>query len=182
MTIVNLFNSHMGSGQVETLWSKLKDATAACMQDGAKTLARVWEAAWRAGAGEDRGQGGKFDQDSLSKLYNDPSFLPAYPLQQLTLDADDHIVPIGGSGGARRRNATTARRARPQAAKKAVKKGAKKAARNTARKPLKKAVARKRPAAAAPVRRAAASKKTATKRGAAKKRSVAKTRKASRKR
>ncbi|WP_166298799.1 hypothetical protein [Bradyrhizobium sp. 2S1] len=55
MTIVNLFNSHMGSGQVETLWSKLKDATAACMQDGAKTLARVWEAAWRAGAGEDRG-------------------------------------------------------------------------------------------------------------------------------
>ncbi|MGN8549357.1 hypothetical protein ACQPTN_33855 [Bradyrhizobium sp. 13971] len=36
MTIVNLFNSHMGSGQVEALWSKLKDATAACMQDGAE--------------------------------------------------------------------------------------------------------------------------------------------------
>ncbi|MGY3586020.1 hypothetical protein ACVIGB_004920 [Bradyrhizobium sp. USDA 4341] len=177
MTIVNLFNSHMGSGQVDVMWSKLKDATAACMQDGAKTLARVWEAAWRAGAGEDRGQGGKFDQGSLSKLYNDPSFLPAYPLQQLTLDADDHIVPVGG-GRARRRSASTARRARPQAAKKA----AKKAAKNSARKAVKKAVARKRPAAAAPVRRAAASKKTATKRGAARKRSVGKTRKAGRRR
>lgn len=150
------------------------------MQDGAKTLARVWEAAWRAGAGEDRGQGGKFDQGSLSKLYNDPSFLPAYPLQQLTLDADDHIVPVGG-GGARRRNATSARPARPSAAKKAAKKAAKNTARNTARRTAKKAVARKRPAAATPVRRAAASKKTATKHGATRKRSIAKTRKASRK-
>ncbi|WP_050422829.1 hypothetical protein [Bradyrhizobium tropiciagri] len=159
------------------------------MQDGAKTLARVWEAAWRAGAGEDRGQGGKFDQGSLSKLYNDPSFLPAYPLQQLTLDANDHIVPVGGAG-ARRRSAPIARRARPRAAKKAAKKAAKSTAKNTTKttarrapkKAVAKAVARKRPAAATPVRRAAASKKTATKRGAASKRPAAKTRKAARRR
>jgi hypothetical protein len=96
MTIVNLFNANMGSGQVEKLWAKLKDPTAACMQDGAKTLARVWEAAWRAGAGEDRAQGGKFDQDDLRKLYDNPSFLQSFVLQDLTLDANGHIVPLSG--------------------------------------------------------------------------------------
>jgi hypothetical protein len=96
MTIGNLFNANMGSGQVEKLWAKLKDPTAACMQDGAKTLARVWEAAWRAGSGEDRAQGGKFDQDDLRKLYDNPSFLQSFVLQDLTLDANGHIVPLSG--------------------------------------------------------------------------------------
>jgi len=64
----------MGRGQVEALWEKLKTPTAACMQDGAKTLARVWEAAWRAGAGETRTQGNKFKQSDLRTLYMKPDF------------------------------------------------------------------------------------------------------------
>jgi hypothetical protein len=120
MTIVDLFNTHMGAGQVETLWAKLKDPTAACMQDGAKTLARVWEAAWRAGSGEDRGQGGAFDQTSLRKLYENPGFLPAFPLQQLTLDADDHIVPTVGS--AKRTRTSSAQKSRRSAKKSSAKK------------------------------------------------------------
>ena len=68
MTIVDLFNANMGRGQVDTLWAKLKDPTAACMQDGAKTLARVWEAAWRAGSGEDRAQGAEFDLNRFTKI------------------------------------------------------------------------------------------------------------------
>jgi hypothetical protein len=99
LTIVDLFDENMGRGQVEALWAKLKTPTAACMQDGAKTLARVWEAAWRAGSGETRAQGGEFSQDKLRKLYMDPKFLPAYPLQEVTLSPDDRIIPISGSVG-----------------------------------------------------------------------------------
>lgn len=97
LTIVDLFDQHMGSGQVDTLWDKLKAPTAACMQDGAKTLARVWEAAWRAGGGEERAQGGAFNQNDLRALYSDLGFLPSYALQNLTLSADDKIVPVAGT-------------------------------------------------------------------------------------
>jgi hypothetical protein len=161
MTIVNFFNDNMGRSQVETMWTKLKDATAACMQDGAKTLARVWEAAWRAGAGEDRGQGGKFNQDDLRKLYEDPTFLPAYKLQDVTLDADDHIVPVGGSS--KRRTTSAARRSR-------------------ARRPTKKSRPAKRAAPKPELRRAAASRKIAAKRKAAKRGAAAGKRKKARSR
>ena len=112
LTIVDLFDQHMGSGQVETMWDDLKDRTAACMQDGAKTLARVWEAAWRAGTGEDRSQGGAFAQKDLRNLYNNPTFLPAFTLQNVTLDANDHIVPAGG-GTAGQPAASQPRKKRP---------------------------------------------------------------------
>ena len=97
LTIVDLFDANMGPGQIDVLWTKLKDLTAACMQDGAKTLARVWEAAWRAGDGEDQAQGGEFDQGDLRRLYEDSSFLPSYELQNVTLDPNDRIVPTSGA-------------------------------------------------------------------------------------
>jgi hypothetical protein len=100
LTIVDLFDNHMGRGQVDVLWDKLKEPTAACMQDGAKTLARIWEAAWRAGKGENGGAGEKFDQGDLEKLYNTPSFLPAFKLQDVELNAAGRIVPKAGGGGA----------------------------------------------------------------------------------
>jgi hypothetical protein len=140
MTIVDLFNANMGRGQVDTLWARLKEPTAACMQDGARTLARVWEAAWRAGSGEDRAQGGAFDQRSLRKLYENPGFLPAFPLQQLTLDAEDRIVPVGGSA-ARTRTASA--------------------------QPARKSAVRKRKRTGAPARKAAGKRKSAPKRSTA---------------
>lgn len=90
--IVDLFNSDMGRGQVEDMWSKLKAPTAACMQDGAMTLARIWEAAWRAGQGEANAAVGALAQDDLRHRYSDPSFLPSYKLQDVVLDANDRIV------------------------------------------------------------------------------------------
>ena len=101
----------MGRGQVEALWEKLKTPTAACMQDGAKTLARVWEAAWRAGAGETRTQGNKFKQSDLRTLYMKPDFLPAYPLQDVTLSADDRIIPVSVGAQPTRRPQAVAGRA-----------------------------------------------------------------------
>jgi hypothetical protein len=93
LTIVDLFDANMGRGQVDVMWEALKEPTAACMQDGAKTLARVWEAAWRAGAGERQSQAGEFDQEDLQRLYENPDFLPAFRLQDVTLDSEDRIVP-----------------------------------------------------------------------------------------
>ena len=95
LTIVDLFDDNMGRGQVETLWRELKEPTAACMQDGAKTLARVWEAAWRAGKGETKPQADEFTQDDLRALYEDKDFLPAFELQDVTLDAAGRIVQAG---------------------------------------------------------------------------------------
>ena len=121
LTIVDVFDANMGRSQVDMLWAKLKDPTAACMQDGAKTLARVWEAAWRAGSGEDQAQGGKFDQDDLRKLYENSKFLPAYELQTVTLDPNDRIVSTaGGSGGAGSASAAPASTARRRTAKKSA--------------------------------------------------------------
>jgi hypothetical protein len=160
MTIVNLFNDHMGKGQVETLWTNLKEPTAACMQDGAKTLARVWEAAWRAGSGEDRAQAGEFAQKDLRKLYENPAFLPAFPLQQLTLDADGHIVPVGGSA----KSAKAAAR-KKSAAKKSAKKSTKKTAK---KKTAKKKTAKKKKAKKKKAKKKKAKKKKASKRKARK--------------
>jgi hypothetical protein len=126
LTIVNLFDTNIGRGQIETMWNKLADPTAACMQDGAKTLARIWEAAWRAGSGEHWPAAGKFTEGQFAALYNNKTFLPSYTLQDVTLDGHDHIVPLtGGRSGTtdthptrrsnkilspRRRTAGTARR------------------------------------------------------------------------
>jgi hypothetical protein len=86
LTIVDLFDANMGRGQVEVLWEQLKEPTASCMQDGAKTLARIWEGAWRAGAGERLPQGQEFSQDDLRRLYQNPDFLPAFKLQDVTVE------------------------------------------------------------------------------------------------
>jgi hypothetical protein len=95
------------------------------MQDGAKTLARIWEAAWRAGNGESQPQGSAFDQGKLQKLYNTPSFLPAFKLQDVTLDAAGRIVPANGAADheappALATSNPSARRPRRPAAGKAV--------------------------------------------------------------
>ncbi|MER9191223.1 hypothetical protein [Mesorhizobium australicum] len=93
LTIVDLFDSHTGRGQVETLWDELKEPTAECMQDGARTLARIWEAAWSAGSGEGKHEQGACDQGDLSHLYANPKFLPSYKLQDLTANAKGRLVP-----------------------------------------------------------------------------------------
>jgi hypothetical protein len=66
------------------------------MQDGAKTLARVWEAAWRAAGSPNLGNQA-FTEDQFSGLYMKKDFLPSYTLDQLTTDEHDHIVPTDGA-------------------------------------------------------------------------------------
>jgi hypothetical protein len=96
LTIVKVFDEHMGRGQTEAMWRELKEATARRMQDGAKTLARIWEAAWRAGrAGkpDPRARPAAFAHSDLEALYNDPAFLRSRRLQDLTTNGSGKIVP-----------------------------------------------------------------------------------------
>jgi hypothetical protein len=110
LTIVDAFDSHMGDQQMDAMWTELKEKTAACMQDGANTLARVWEAAWRAG-GSPRMEDETFSEENLKKLYKDPTFLPAYTLDEIETDPQGHIVPVAGAvaNGHRSRPAKSAR-------------------------------------------------------------------------
>ena len=118
LTVVDAFERHVGSGQTAAMWNELKDRTAACMQDGARTLARVWEAAWRAGGSPDMGAQ-EFSETDLERLYNDRSFLPAYTLDQIATDAQGRIVPVAGananSHGSSRSRAGAPRRRRETA-------------------------------------------------------------------
>jgi hypothetical protein len=101
LTIVDEFDDHMGTGQVETMWNDLGPKTAACMQDGARALARVWEAAYRAGlAAKANGWAAPtattFKPADLSALYQQKTFLPSYTLQQITT-SNGKIVPAGSA-------------------------------------------------------------------------------------
>jgi len=92
LKIVEVFESHMGRGQDAAMWAELGKDTAACMQDGARTLARIWEAAWQAGQGERNTAAETLSHDALIALYTDKTFLPSWRLQDVHLDANDRIV------------------------------------------------------------------------------------------
>ncbi|MEI9992561.1 MAG: hypothetical protein WDM86_21325 [Rhizomicrobium sp.] len=91
LTIVDLFDNNMGKSQTDVLWAQLKDKTAACMKDGALTLARIWEAAWRAG-GLTAAPPTPFAYADMEALYRQKCFLPSFPLDKVSLGADGKLV------------------------------------------------------------------------------------------
>ena len=50
--IVTVFIAHPGPGRTDQLWNTFGAATISRLADGAKTLAMLWNAAWREGGGE----------------------------------------------------------------------------------------------------------------------------------
>lgn len=74
-----------GSVVTDSLWEELGDGTIAVMTEGAKTLALVWDSAWKAGGG------GKLDEAALAAIdtellierYIDPDFVPSKQLDQI---------------------------------------------------------------------------------------------------
>lgn len=94
-SIVDFYNTHYGRGRSQGLWDEFGKPTAACILDGATTLARIWESAWI------EGRGGKnnppapttaFARKALSKLYDDRGFVQSYKLQDITRSGD-RLVP-----------------------------------------------------------------------------------------
>ena len=74
----------------DELWDRWGKATVATMADGAKVLAAIWQAAWKAGSGGSIAQAdlGPVDPKALVKLYTDRKFVES-------LDIDDIGPALG---------------------------------------------------------------------------------------
>jgi hypothetical protein len=92
--IVSVFAAHPGSDQTAQLWNTFGVATVKRLADGAKTLAMLWTAAWREGAGEtiDAAEIQPQPESALQKLYNTDSFAPSVWLE------DWSTLPTSRSG------------------------------------------------------------------------------------
>lgn len=85
LEVVETWAANPGQGRVANLWSAVKDRTAACVADGARTLAVLWQSAWVEGGGQQIA-GGELvarDKDALKTLYADKTFLPAMSLKKM---------------------------------------------------------------------------------------------------
>ncbi len=74
-TLIDVFEKSFAPGALphtKALWSELQDETGKVMALGVRTLAMIWDAAWKAGGGT--GNPGRIDQDVLRKHYEDPHF------------------------------------------------------------------------------------------------------------
>ncbi len=94
LTVIDVFNRSEGSDRSKKMWRALGHETAARLVDGATTLARIWEGAWREGRGaaDDPALPVQAEsQEALMALYLDKTFLPSSSLQKLTV-RDGRIV------------------------------------------------------------------------------------------
>jgi hypothetical protein len=85
MEVIKLFNSDSGVSRGEKMWKKLRDPILETMADGALTLAKIWESAWKEGGG-DAFPGNKLaavDPSVLRDLYDDKEFLKASWLREM---------------------------------------------------------------------------------------------------
>lgn len=68
----------------DKLWNKFGPDTEKVLAKGAKTLAMLWDSAWKEGGGDASLAGkGEIPSDDLKKLYINPSFLKSYTLAQI---------------------------------------------------------------------------------------------------
>jgi len=80
-----------GTGQatIKGLWEKLGKATVACIADGTRTLAAIWEAAYAAAGAPSFA--GAIAQPALKKIYEAKTFLPS--LHMANFDPKDYPLP-----------------------------------------------------------------------------------------
>jgi hypothetical protein len=69
----------------DALWEKFHTETAAVMADGARVLGMLWKSAWIAGDGQSIAANKivAIDPEKLKKLYEDPSFVRSFTLDQI---------------------------------------------------------------------------------------------------
>ena len=117
------------SSHTQALWDAFGDATGQVMALGVRTLAMIWDAAWKAGGGDT--DHGRIDPGILRGHYEDVNFL-----RSVTVDGIENEIanPTAVGGGAGDTQSRAARRQRPRpAAKRAVAKKAAKAAKRKKR-------------------------------------------------
>jgi hypothetical protein len=83
--VVETWAANPGQGRIASLWSAVKERTAACVADGSQTLAAIWQSAWvESGASHvANAELVARDKDRLKDLYDDKAFLPAMSLKRM---------------------------------------------------------------------------------------------------
>ncbi len=86
-----LLQQGRGKASDEVLWTKFGTATVACVADGCRVLAMLWDSAWASGGGAATPASAikAVSKARLRTLYEDPNFLPSKPLGQI----DDYLKP-----------------------------------------------------------------------------------------
>ena len=74
---------------LQSLWDALGDETIACLADGARTLAMLWESAYRQGSAP--AFKNAVAESSLKKSYEGKTFLES--LHLANLDPNDYPLP-----------------------------------------------------------------------------------------
>jgi hypothetical protein len=82
--IIDVFEKSFAPGALphtRALWSELQSETGAVMSLGVRTLAMIWDAAWKAGGG--KGNPGRINPDALRKHYEDPDFMRSVTIDEI---------------------------------------------------------------------------------------------------
>ena len=85
-----------GTGQatIKGLWEKLGKATVACIADGTRSLAAIWEGAYAAAGAPSFA--GEIARPALKKIYEAKTFLPS--LHMAHFDPKDYPLPAAKAG------------------------------------------------------------------------------------
>jgi hypothetical protein len=65
------------------MWKKFGDKTITCIARGTRYLAKIWQAAWETGGGDNTiGEGPHITEKAIMDLYNNPKVIPSVGLDQ----------------------------------------------------------------------------------------------------
>jgi hypothetical protein len=107
------------------LWKLFGAATVNVMADGARTLAMLWDSAWKEGGGTAAMAGkGKISESNLKNLYTQPKFLESFTLAQIqTVLSGPASGAVGATPVSKKRKAGPGtKRAKTRVPKKALRK------------------------------------------------------------
>ncbi|WGR98308.1 hypothetical protein MTX26_29280 [Bradyrhizobium sp. ISRA443] len=154
--IIDVYEESFAEGSpshVQALWDELGAQTGKVMALGVRTLAMIWDAAWKAGGGNK--DAGRIDPGQLRACYENPNFLRSVTVDEIENEIRNP-TPLDGRGG-RARGRTNARRGTSNDVADVREAAAKRAAprkRSNRATPKKRAAPAKRPVKAAKKRRA----------------------------
>ena len=145
--LVDVYEESFAPGSashVQALWDAFSDETGKVMALGVRTLAMIWDAAWKAGGGDTNH--GRIEPGILRGHYENPNFLRSVTVNEIE-DEIAHPSPLAGGGGGRRPPADTGNGdVEEEGARHA-------AARVSSRKRVKRSAPKKKPAKSAAKRR-----------------------------
>jgi hypothetical protein len=84
----------------QALWDDFATETGQVMAVGVRTLAMIWDAAWKAGGG--KGDHGRIDPDALRGHYENPNFVRSVTVDDIEREIA-HPSPLRASARARGR-------------------------------------------------------------------------------